>query len=39
MDSLQMEFTSGGRCDNAVFIVRSFVEYFTKYRSNVYIST
>ena len=36
--SLQMEFTSGVWCEKAVLIVRSVVDYFTKYRSNEYIS-
>jgi len=39
LDDLQFGFTKGGGCDNAVFIARSVIEYFTKYGSNVYIST
>ena len=39
INDLQMGFTKGGGCDKAVFIVKSVVDYFTKYGSNVYIAT
>ena len=34
---MQFGFTAGGGCDNAAFNMKSFTEYFTQYKSNVFI--
>ena len=39
LEDLQMGFTKNGGHDNEVFIAGTVIEYFTKYGSNVYIST
>ena len=38
MDSLQMGFTSGGGCDNAVFFARTVVDYFAINMGVMYMS-
>jgi hypothetical protein len=39
MHDLQLGFTAGGGCDNAVFLVKSVIEYFNAYGSNVYVAS
>ena len=39
MHDLQLGFTAGGGCDEAVFIVESVLEYFNAYDSNIYVAS
>ena len=36
---MQFGFTAGGGCDNAVFIMKSVIQFFTQYKSNFFVAT
>ena len=38
MHELQFEFTAGGGCEKAVFVLKSVVEYFVEHGSSVYLA-
>ena len=36
---MQFGFTARNSCDNAVFIIKSIIEYFTQHKSNIFVAT